>query len=507
MRLERKGLKMADFEYLKNIKDADYQYTCRKIYDAFSAAEANLNKYPDVSITQSRLIGESITKLIYVKKVNPRLRNEDGTHKKTIELQSDPAFGEALVTMFGKFEATELLNDLHTVRKCGNESSHEGSEDALATAKGVLLKLQNRVPQILEALHLLGNRIAYSPTNRTAVALPKNVAAPLKKPTKADNTIKPTVKPKPVVESDTKTANVATSRPAIAKTNAPEMPTKTKLPNTKSWTVNVLANGTLSISGYMGAESDIVVPHQIDGIAVSEIGSEAFAYNDHLKNVTISDGISAIRQSAFFMCNNLAKVSLPASMTEIDRGAFGMCDRLSMITVDSKNKVFSIESGFLIDSRRKCLVFCNIGAGSNVSVPSGIVEIGEFAFYHNDIIKTMYLPASLKVIGAFSFAACRNLKQVQISEGVFEIGDSAFAWCENIEEIFIPNSVKYIGTTAFDCKKVSISNDTKVNSGEFSPFGEKTVVNVRNASEDRSYPKAQIQKRKISGHILWMKKY
>lgn len=91
------------------------------------------------------------------------------------------------------------------------------------------------------------------------------------------------------------------------------------------------------------------------------------------------------------------------------------------------------------------------GPDGRVSVPEGVVEIGESAFCGCGGITSVDIPASVTVIGESAFCDCTDLTRVDILEGVAAIEDFAFDRCYSLTEISIPASVRRIGTMAFCC--------------------------------------------------------
>lgn len=63
---------------------------------------------------------------------------------------------------------------------------------------------------------------------------------------------------------------------------------------------------------------------------------------------------------------------------------------------------------------------------SNVMIPEGIEEIGEFSFARS-VLESITLPESLKEISYGAFYHCDNLKQVSLPAGIRNIGPKAFS--------------------------------------------------------------------------------
>ena len=122
----------------------------------------------------------------------------------------------------------------------------------------------------------------------------------------------------------------------------------------------------------------------------------------------------------------------------------------------------------------------------SVTIPSGVVRIGERAFSGCPNLTDVTIPASMAVVDDGAFSGCSNLKGVHISdlakwcqiafvyfsnplrqahelylngervtrltipESVTAIGDDAFAGCSGLMDVTIPNSVTNIGMWAFE---------------------------------------------------------
>ena len=58
-------------------------------------------------------------------------------------------------------------------------------------------------------------------------------------------------------------------------------------------------DGNMTITAYVGADSDVVVPNQIAGRMVTAIGDEAFSDNSQLVSVVIPEGVFSIGRPYF----------------------------------------------------------------------------------------------------------------------------------------------------------------------------------------------------------------
>ena len=66
----------------------------------------------------------------------------------------------------------------------------------------------------------------------------------------------------------------------------------------------VLEDGTVEISRYIGNDSEVVIPEEINGKIVTSIGQAAFGFST-ISNAVIPDSIKQISDGAFVNCINL----------------------------------------------------------------------------------------------------------------------------------------------------------------------------------------------------------
>ena len=156
-------------------------------------------------------------------------------------------------------------------------------------------------------------------------------------------------------------------------------------------------DGKVTITGFKGVqEGDLVIPNEINGMPVTEIG-----------------------ESAFFCCSRFTgNLIIPSSVTTIGENAFESC------------------SGFT----------------GNLIIPDSVTTIGKSAFYDcNGFTGELTIPGSVTTIGDSAFYNCSNLTSLKIGKGVESIGKYAFCWCSGfLGTLTIPDSVTTIGESAFN---------------------------------------------------------
>ena len=185
-----------------------------------------------------------------------------------------------------------------------------------------------------------------------------------------------------------------------------------------------------------------------DNINLTEIGSHAFD-GTSLTFLTLPDTVETLGEYAFGNINTLNSVNIPEKLTTADR-AFAGSKKLNEL----RNK---IEGTRIPDG-----MFENTGLTTFI-VPSGIKEIGKYAFRNNKSIaisfegpqegfKDVILPVGLTKIHSRAFEST-DIGYYDIPDTVSEIGDGAFRFNPNLKSIKLPSELKALKGYLFEGNK------------------------------------------------------
>ncbi len=86
---------------------------------------------------------------------------------------------------------------------------------------------------------------------------------------------------------------------------------------------------------------------------------------------------------------------------------------------------------------------------NSVSLPASITYIGNNAFYDSDNLLAIDVPEKVKTIGNSAFHSCDRLATVTLHEGLENIGNSAFNYLPGLKTIVMPSTLTTIGNAAF----------------------------------------------------------
>lgn len=88
---------------------------------------------------------------------------------------------------------------------------------------------------------------------------------------------------------------------------------------------------------------------------------------------------------------------------------------------------------------------------TSVEIKGDIENIGSYAFYKCNSVKSFIIPESVTYVGTGAFYNCRSVKSINLPN-VTEIDWKAFRGCSNLKYITISDDADYIGRAAFrDC--------------------------------------------------------
>lgn len=283
-----------------------------------------------------------------------------------------------------------------------------------------------------------------------------------------------------------------------------------------------IADGEVTITGYEGSASEVVIPDTIEGLLVTVIGESAFYGNYSMVSVVVPDTVTKLERYSFESCGNLESVTLSDNLTDIGESAFGMCDRLRYlelpeslisigptafnysieelhipknvrylsgtslsylndVTIDEENKYYTCVDSVVFSKDMSTLVefidpFPHV---ETYSIPDSVTSIGPYAFCGADFI-SVHIPDSVVTVGDHAFFACPNLTEVTLPDSVVTVGDSAFYGCDNLSKVKLSENLSAISNLMFcDCGKLgNITLPGKLSKMGFGVFSRTPITEI-----------------------------
>ncbi len=198
---------------------------------------------------------------------------------------------------------------------------------------------------------------------------------------------------------------------------------------------------------------------------VEEIASRAFMWRSNIFNVTIPEGLTALR-SAAFEGSSIQEIHLPSSLALIEEDAFAECEQLKAVYFSGTQSQWAqIETqngnGPLLLNTVHCAdgdyppqpISGEMGYGVTYTLtPEGLLTVSgagnwqSSIFHDNQIIRQVVLEPGVTEVGWNAFMYCNNLESITIPDSVTEIKYRAFYGCTALRSITIPSSVTMIGS-------------------------------------------------------------
>ena len=200
--------------------------------------------------------------------------------------------------------------------------------------------------------------------------------------------------------------------------------------------VYLAEDGEATLVEYLGSDTDVVVPAQIDGLKVAVLGSSDPDYDVfrdlQLTSVQLPEGLKHIATGCFSGQQSLTEVVIPDSVTTISYYAFSGCTALE--TVALSETLTTIKS----------FAFSGCTALETVELPESLTNIEQMAFRNCTGLKEITVPCNT----AFrAFYGCTGLEKVAISGTT--VGSQAFEGCTSLTDVTLTDSVAALGEAAF----------------------------------------------------------
>ena len=247
---------------------------------------------------------------------------------------------------------------------------------------------------------------------------------------------------------------------------------------------------------------ELVGPHLVIPEGITKLYHNAFSNQSSILSVSLPSTLVDINYTAFENCSSIIYVENKTSIDEEEIKS--LFETAYLISNDSASQIEIIDDGdgfikFLDKNTGECFIagydfeqcpttsltfpedidghtykiksnaFINNSTLKTVIIPSGCVEIGEYAFYQTDLSQLTI--DGVNTIGEYAFSYCEVLESLTLNEGIEHIGYRAFmigglSFNEGFyKTLVIPDSVIDIGEDAFygveSLETITINNTSK----------------------------------------------
>ena len=169
--------------------------------------------------------------------------------------------------------------------------------------------------------------------------------------------------------------------------------------------------------------------------------------------MTIGNSVTSIGGYAFQYCYKLIEVkNLSTLNITAGSSAYGYVGYYAKsVYKEGESYLSTDKDGYIIyDDGTDKLLMGYTGTETELTLPSGITEIYQYAFENCSSLTSVIIPDSVTGIGGYAFRYCSSLTSVTIGNSVTRIGEDAFYSCSSLTSVTIGNSVTSIGRYAFE---------------------------------------------------------
>ena len=172
---------------------------------------------------------------------------------------------------------------------------------------------------------------------------------------------------------------------------------------------------TITITGYGGRGTDIVIPETINGIAVTRIES------------ILTFG-SIIR--------HIDSLTIPKTVTSIENGVW--TESVGKIIVDADNPNFVVDNGTLYTKDYTALIKCTKET-TVLNIPDTVTTLYNYCFTDSGVTELVIPESITNVPDRLEFSGLDNLKDVKIYANYTYV---IFRYCPSLESIYLPKTIE-----------------------------------------------------------------
>jgi len=204
------------------------------------------------------------------------------------------------------------------------------------------------------------------------------------------------------------------------------------------------------VSGYVGEESEVVIPAEYKGKPVTKIIDSAFN-GLAITSIEIPSSIKVIGNGAFNNCASLTYVNFLGTVDEWVEIEIG--NTYSSPTRNSKdlyiNSELVTEVKLTTATKVSARAFYQCESIETIEISNTVTSIGEYAFRYCTSLTSIFIADSVTEIGQYTFDGCTLLESVKLPNGLTSLESHLFQNCKALQSIEIPSSVTNIADLVF----------------------------------------------------------
>lgn len=223
-----------------------------------------------------------------------------------------------------------------------------------------------------------------------------------------------------------------------------------------------------------------------DGFTVNVYSTyaEIVTYEGEGSYITVPEAfmgipVKVIGAYAFYENEKIEKVTLPSGLILIGESAFQECSALKEVVVGECLE--KIAQNAFRDSALEI-----------IDLPDTVVTIERYSFYRTDLT-SFTVPSGVSNLGKYAFSGCQKLGSVTLCQRLSRISEYAFHNCVSLKEIVITDNVEHIGDYCFrgctSLEKIFIPKNTSLGENVFLSCAELTIFSPKGSKSEAAAEK------------------
>ena len=186
-------------------------------------------------------------------------------------------------------------------------------------------------------------------------------------------------------------------------------------------------NGEITLTKFKGGVTDVIIPANINGVAVTKLADGIFRNNTKITSVTFDGSFENYDAKLFQGCTSLRSLVISGVYDKQLYYLFG--DSVNDIPECFAEITFAENSNYVDGTMFKREVANHI---VTYVIPDGTTEIKDSQFSGYGCMQAVSIPDSVTSIGSYAFFSCHGLTSVTIPDSVTSIGQNAFNDCDTL---------------------------------------------------------------------------
>lgn len=231
--------------------------------------------------------------------------------------------------------------------------------------------------------------------------------------------------------------------------------------STISFSKNLTTIGNTAFGSCSNLESIELPP------TVKTIEQAAFSGCTILRNLKLNEGLESIGKHAFNSDQSLLQITIPSTVNLIDEYAFAYCNTLRKVTFAGGVKNINYRAFYNCSSIRE-VHGKDAASWSTMNFydySANPISVSHNLYLGGELVTDLVIPASVEEVGTYAYYALQSLKTIKFEDGVKKIGNYAFAYTTELESIDCGNTLEHFDTRAFEgsgIKELNLSNSVRI---------------------------------------------